>query len=164
MAVKVTSKKVLSDRVPTQAETDVGVEYLRKGQLTASDLVDRRIEDKRLRERLKEDEGNISITVLPGERLGELSINVQFEGKSGAHEICLQEQDDLLQHTAEWLSEILSDFGCDFEAEIEALPCPHAEARLRIDLAAKRLAGEVVIEIPPRFPGPENKRAHHRGR
>jgi len=140
MAIEVTSKIIHSDRGATVEETNAGVEYVADTQLTAPDLVDNRIEDKALRMTLQKDEGNISITVLPGEQLGQFSVNVQFEGKSGEHEICLKEQDTLLQYAADWLGEILSDFGCDFKAQIEALPCPHAEARLQLDLAAKRLS------------------------
>src|SRR6185436_144590 len=114
MTIQVTSKKVYSDKEPTPDERAAGVEYLKGGQLTEPGIVDRRIEDKVLRMTLEKDEGNISITVLPGDQLGQLSINVQFEGKSGEHDICLKEQDALLQHAAEWLDEILSDFGCNF--------------------------------------------------
>src|ERR1017187_8437528 len=113
--IEVTGTKVHSDRVPTQAESAAGVEYVNDTQLKEDDLIDARIENPVLRVSLGKNEGNISITVLPGEHLGELSINVQFEGKSGEHEICLKEQDTLLQEAADWLNEILSDFGCDFK-------------------------------------------------
>jgi hypothetical protein len=162
MAIQVTSKKVYSDKEPTPEERAAGVEYLEGGQLAEPELVDRRIEGKALRMMLEKDEGNISITVLPGDQLGQLSVNVQFEGKSGEHDICLQEQDALLQHAAEWLDEILSDFGCNFRAQIESLPCPHTAIRLQIDLAARRLAGERSRTIEDGVHVPERGREHKR--
>jgi hypothetical protein len=152
MAITVTSKKIYSDKDPTEDERIAGVEYVKNGGLAEPELVDKRIENEVLRMRLPKDEGNISITVMPGERLGQMSVNIQFEGKSGEREFCLKEQDTLLQHAADWLNDILSDFGCDFKARIESLPCPHAEARLQIDLAARRLEGAQLETAKQRVP------------
>jgi hypothetical protein len=157
--IQVISKRVYSGKPAEPEETAANVQYLAQGGLRHEDLVDRDIEHTSLREGLPIDEGNISITVLPGERIGELSANIQFEGKSGEREICLKEQDELLQYATEWLSDILSGFGMEFHAEIEASPCPHAAARIRVDLAARRLEGAkiqhepIVHEVPRRVGG-----------
>lgn len=156
MTIEVASKKVFSNRDATPDEQAAGVEYISGGSLREPDLIDRDIEDGSVRSKLDKDQGNIAITVLPGENLGQLSVNVQFEGKSGEREICLQEQDKLLQEAAVWLEDILSDFGCDFKADIEALPCPHAVARLQIGLATKRLMG-LNVESSLTTPGPRNE-------
>lgn len=142
--IMVIEKTVYSDREPTPDETAAGVTYARGGVLAAPDLADKAIQDERIRQGLKRDQGNISITVLPGERLGELTVNVQFEGKSGERDLCIGQQDALMQEAGDWLESILGGFGCDFRASIRALPCPKAEARLHVDLAAKRLQGVKV--------------------
>jgi hypothetical protein len=146
MAIRVGRKRVLSNKTATTAEREAGVTYDSQGTLPADDLIDQVIEDEKVRIKLDRDEGNISVTILPGDRLGDLCVNVQFEGKSGERELCLQEQDMLLQHASEWLADLLDEFGCDFEASFDARPCPHAAARLQIDRAARLLTREHAIE------------------
>src|SRR5262245_28425457 len=108
---RVIAKAVYSRKTPTPQEAEAGVAY-QPGGLKHPELVDHAIEDPVTREKLPKDRGNISITVLPGEELGEFTFNVQFEGKRGEHEFCVHEQDALFQEAAGWLSEILGELGC----------------------------------------------------
>ena len=75
---------------PTDEERQTGVVYDGDRELSNPELVDKEIEDSEERKRLKNNAGNISITVESGERLGQVSINVQFEGENGRYDFCLR--------------------------------------------------------------------------
>lgn len=141
--LKVTEAVIYLDREPTEAEEAAGVAYRPGGQLSQPDLVNRKIEDAGERARIPAGEGNISITIAPGDELGELSFNVQFEGRRGDYDFCLQHHNELLEQVSDLLAEILSDFGADFEVKLESLPCPKTELRVQLDLTQQILEGRI---------------------
>lgn len=159
--VRVVAKAIYSQKSPTPQEAEAGVTY-EDGGLKYPELIDKKIENPVEREKLPKNRGNISITVLPGDELGEFTFNVQFEGKRKEYEFCVQQQDELFQEAAAWLSEILGELGCDFEAVMEAEPCPHAESRVQLALAARRLERVVGTEQAEAKSGRQSRSAAHR--
>lgn len=143
--VRVTKKAVYSDKQASEEEQQQRVQY-GPGELRIPDAINKDIEDSDFRRLIPLGHGEICITVMPGDELGELSFNVQFEGTKGEHEFCLRQQDALYQDVSEWLGQVLAELPADFEAEIEARPCPHPDIRVQVDAGARRLAGQSVRE------------------
>lgn len=114
------------------------------------DLVDYEIQDERFRERLDEREGWISIAVCPGEeKIGELYVNVQFEGPRGDPDRCMGEQNMLLQEASVWLKEFLekmSPEGAKWNLRFDAQPCPKSTVALAIDEVVNVLDPSHFIE------------------
>jgi hypothetical protein len=137
--LKVTGKRIYLDREPSSEERAAGVVYQPDGRLSQPDLVNTRIEDAGTRARIPAGQGNICISIAPGDELGELTFNVQFEGRRGDYDFCLDHHNKLLQDVAQWLQDILAAFGTQFEVELESRPCPKTEKRVALDLAAQIL-------------------------
>jgi len=109
------------------------------------DLSDPAIEADDTRERLRPGQGNLCIGVMPGdERLGDLSISIQYEGPKGAYEECMERQNHLLEHSAAWLHDILGEISpesTEWEVDIDSLPCPKAKTKVHIEAASEVLRG-----------------------
>jgi hypothetical protein len=140
---KVDSIVVRSALLPMEKERQDNIIYTAQGGLSEPQLVDSAIEDPKVRENLAPNAGKISITVMAGEELGQVSINVQFEGKRGRYDFCLQNQGELFEAASGWLGELLAELGGDFDVRIEAKPCPHTEERLPLRRAANILERQV---------------------
>jgi hypothetical protein len=113
------------------------------------ELKDPEIEADESRRYLKPGEGNLCITVAPGERLGELDVSLQFEGPKGQHNPCMADQNELLVEGSGWLRRFLGEmFGenAQLEIEIEGNPCPKADLALQIELASEVLQGRLDVE------------------
>jgi hypothetical protein len=113
------------------------------------EMRDEAIEADERRRYLKDGEGNLCITVAPGEELGELHVSLQFEGPKGQHNPCMADQNELLVEGSEWLKKLLIElYGekAELEVEIAGNPCPKAELPLQIELAAEVLQGRIQIE------------------
>jgi hypothetical protein len=143
-AVRVAEKLVYSDREAAPEERDAGIVYTRRGDVRRPELINREIEDREHRKRIPLGAGNICIGIHAGDELGELSFNVQFEGKSGEREFCLGEQNALLHDVSEWMHEFLTTVGHEdgeFVVTVEGKPCPFADRRLELEIATKHLEG-----------------------
>ena len=134
---RVTGIVVHSTLARTDDERDAGIVYTAEGGLSEPELIDTEIEDRERRRRLAATAGNISITVVPGSELGQVSINVQFEGKHGKYDLCLENQGELFTEASGWLSELLAELGADYDVRIEARPCPNTDKRLPLKHAAE---------------------------
>lgn len=132
---------VYSALEPTPEEQRDGIVYQPDGELTHPELIDEVIEDKKFRSGMLPNAGNISITVLAGEELGDISVNVQFEGKHKLYDQCLRNQGDLFDAASVWLGDLLEELGGDFDIVIEAKPCPHTGERLPLKHSADNLVG-----------------------
>jgi hypothetical protein len=126
-----------------QEKESADIEYS-QGQFPHEDMIDKRIESPENRETLNDGEGEIAITVQAGDKLGELSFNIQFEGPRKQYDFCMQGQNELLLNTCDWLRDILGEFAVDFDIKIEAKPCPMAEQTLEIDNAALVLEKKIT--------------------
>ena len=131
---------VYSPLLQTAAEQDANISYQETGDLSHPETVDKEIEDSEYRSKLPVDAGNISITVLALEELGDISVNIQFEGKRGLYNECLRNQSELLDAASGWIGEFLEQLGGDFDIVIEAKPCPFATERLPLKRVADNLA------------------------
>ena|ERR1700683_1916253 len=139
---KVTEIVVHSDLQPTLEEHKANIIYTNGGGgRFDQELVDEGIQDEEVRSKLRANDGCISITVVPGIELGQVAINVQFEGKQGLHDLCLQNQGDLLEAASGWLAEVLAELGADFNVRFEAKPCHKTDKRLPLKRAAEILTG-----------------------
>jgi hypothetical protein len=138
---------VYSALPPTEEELRAGIVYTEAGDLRNPELVDKAIEDPETRSRLASNQGEISITVVAGDELGQVSINVQYEGKRGLYDVCLQNQGELFEVASGWLGEFLGELGADFEVEIEAKPCPKTAKRLPLKQAAANLEVRSIEEV-----------------
>lgn len=160
--VTVNKKTIYSDKKPTKDEATAEIVY-RKPETAVSqkhhvlpkpNMVDLQIEDREERIRIPDGEGNIAISIQHGEDLGELYVNIQFEGTYGQYEFCLNGHNDLLLTTSEWLYELLGEFAAEFDAEITSEPCPHPEQRVALVEATQRLNGTHQTEVRGRIPVP----------
>lgn len=149
--VRVTKKVVYDDKQPTDDEITQGVQYVPGGQLRIPSRPEDEIADTKLRQKSPPGHGEIRITVVPGDELGQLSFDIQFQGK-GEHEFCLQQLDAQYQNVSEWLGQILAELPADFEAEIEAT-CPPPDIRVQLHAGAQRLAGHALREKTVRRSG-----------
>lgn len=131
---------------PEEANTEAGVEYAPAGYLSKPDMVNKDIEDVATRSKIPEKEGNICITILPGEHLGELSFNVQFEGRYGDYDFCLNEHNELLLSVSEWIQELFGELATNFEAVVESRPCPKSAQRVKINLAAQLIEKKITLK------------------
>lgn len=137
----VAQKTIYSQDKPTDAEKNANVIYQPKGNLSNPELVNREIEDANVRAQIPVGQGKISVTIQPGDELGDISLNVQFEGTRGAYDFCLKNHNELLFHVSEWMKEFLENLDADFDITIESKPCPKTANRVELDLAAQILQG-----------------------
>ena len=109
------------------------------------DLVDYDIQDGPKRLRLKKGEGLISIAVQAGDAaIGDLYVNIQYEGPKGQPDLCMAGQNALLESASEWLHRLLEELAPEdggWNLRIDAQPCPKATVGLRLDRAVQRLEG-----------------------
>jgi hypothetical protein len=146
--IRVTSNEVYLNRA-LRPEEEGGGGYA-QGLPPGRDLHDLELESHAHRQHFQEGEGDISIIVEAGERLGEIAVCVQFEGQIVGQvrqkaDACVARQNDLIQDSALWLHEILSQFESDFTASIVSAPCPLASTGLLdVRAAARRLTGAEV--------------------
>jgi len=103
------------------------------GSLPGEDIRDPVLECREYRRsHLKKDDevGLMCIGVQPGEALGEIRIDVQFEAHPDApdhYNLCMKGQNKLLSESSEWLKKIFDELGGDWDVEIDAVPCPDAK-------------------------------------
>lgn len=146
--VTVSKIVVYSGLEATPDEKERGIIYVRDGALRHQEAVDKEIEDAKFRTGLDDGAGVVSITVIPGDELGQFSVNVQFEGRRTGqqreYDFCLEQQGALLIDASKCLGELLRELGVDFEVEIEAKPCPHTNLRLPLQQAANLLGFRVA--------------------
>lgn len=136
---QVKKKVVYSDRQPTAQEEADDVIYQKDGELAKPDMVNHAIENPKERERIPRGKGNICISIQAGDTLGDLSFNVQFEGKRGDYDFCVHEHNELLLGVSDWLQELLGQFEGDFDVTLESKPCPKTDVRVALDLAERIL-------------------------
>jgi hypothetical protein len=118
------------------------------------DLVDYDIQDGPARLRLKENEGLISIAVQAGDSaIGDLYVNIQYEGPKGQPDLCMAGQNALLENAGDWLHKLLEELAPEdggWRLRIDAQPCPKAKVALRLDRAVQRLEnrgpGPVIVQ------------------
>ncbi len=130
MALTVSRSRIHLPHVP--AERLPGIEY--STDPAPRELVDAEIESEEYREQnldAKLKEGILCITVAPGDALGEVAVNVQFEGAVGQWDECVGRQGAVLADSLAWLRDFFSQLG-DFDASISASPCPKADPVVRI--------------------------------
>lgn len=137
--VSVTEMVVISELAPTSEEEADKLQYRKAGDIPTPELIDRAIEDREERRQIPANGGLISITVLPGDEVGQLAVNVQFEGPYGDYDLCLENQGDLLKAASTWLGELLKELGGEFDIRIVAKPCPNTDKRLPLKHAAALL-------------------------
>ena len=116
----------------TPAEQQPGIEY--RTEEAPRELVDVEIESEEYRRRnldAASQEGILCITVAPGGTLGEVAVNVQYEGAVGQWDECVGRQGAVLVDSLAWLRELFDQLG-NFEASIAASPCPKADPAVRM--------------------------------
>lgn len=162
--VTVSKKKIYSDKEPERAEVTLGIEYIKPpaavskkhGVLPRPEMVDLAIEDPKERIRIPDGEGNLAISIQPGKGLGEIYLNVQFEGPYGQYDFCLAGHNNLLLQTSQWLHEFLGELAADFDVELTSEPCPYPEQRVALVETIHRLQGihkrDISSEIVPKIP------------
>jgi hypothetical protein len=134
--VRVTEQVIISDRQPTEAEQAAGVVYDPAARLAHPEMINTEIQDRAMREAIPSGMGKISVSIQPGARLGQLVINVQFEGRRGHYDFCVNEHNRLLLEVGDLVQEILGELGGYFDVKLCSLPCPQASQPVTLDLAA----------------------------
>jgi hypothetical protein len=109
-------------------------------------MVDKKIEADEERMKLVPGEGNICIGIQPGDQLGELYINVQYEGPKGMTDLCMKGQNNLLVTASDWLKDIFSEFDGDWDVTVEGVPCPKTSLNLAINEATHVLDNSLDLE------------------
>lgn len=142
----VKKKVVYSAHQPTAQEQADNVIYQKDGELAKPDMVNHAIEDPKEREKIPSGKGNICISIQAGDTLGDLSFNVQFEGKRGDYDFCVHEHNELLLGVSDWLQELLGQFEGDFDVTLESKPCPKTDVRVALDLAERILEREANLK------------------
>jgi hypothetical protein len=113
------------------------------------DMADHHIESDDFRMYLEPDEGKLCISIMPGyQEIGELYINIQFEGSKGKREYCMNGQNDLLLNSSVWLKEIVGEFIGHWDVDIAATPCPKTDVKVEVDLAAAILEEMLDVNHP----------------
>lgn len=88
-------------------------------------------------------EGMICISVEPGDELGQIVVNIQFEGPAGQHDQCIRQQNGILKEASEVLAEFFGEMGADFQVRIGSVPCPDAMEKINLAAVVNRLEGRV---------------------
>ena len=149
--INIKRSHIYLDRPLRQDET--ADEGYRQGKPPGPDLHDKVLESHEHRQHFQENEGDISIIIEAGEELGDIGVCVQYEGQivnnnKRLADQCVGKQSEIIQDTAGWLHDILTQFESDWEAEIDSAPCPVADKKLEVRAAIERLTGvEVKQEI-----------------
>jgi len=150
MSLKTRKKVIYWDRQLTPKEQNSTDPRYVQGTPEGPKMVDETIKADEVRMPLNKDEGNLCIGVRAGNsQIGELYVNVQFEGPKGQADLCMAGQNDLFLHSSEWLKEIFSQFPDNWEVDIEAEPCPKTKIKLQIDQAAQVLEGNLTLLAIP---------------
>lgn len=147
MSLKTRKKIIYWDRPLTdqeQASTDP--RYV-QGTPKGPKMLDKTIKADEVRMPLNKDEGNLCIGVRGGSnQIGEIYVNVQFEGPKNQADICMAGQNELFLQSSDWLKEIFGEFQANWEATIEAEPCPKTAIKLKIEQATQVLEGNLTLE------------------
>jgi hypothetical protein len=143
---QVKKKVVYSERQPTAQEQAANVIYQKDGELAKPEMVNRAIEDPEVRSKIPLGKGNICISIQAGDTLGDLSFNVQFEGRRGEYDFCVHEHNELLLGVSDWLQEILGQFEGNFDVTLESKPCPKTDVRVALDLAERILERQTNLQ------------------
>ena len=106
---------------------------------SAAEMPNRSLEADDLRNRLKDNEGWLCVGVQPGSELGEVYVNVQFEGPKGKYDVCMAGQNHVLTTAASWLEEAIGELGGEYDVAIESEPCPKATVPVAIETTARIL-------------------------
>ena len=109
-------------------------------------LVDHAIEGHDQRRHLRPGEGILCLTVAPGDALGAVAVNVQYEGPIGAWDECVESQDQALGQALTWLEDFFASFAGDFEATLHHVPCPKASGPT-VDRVFVEVSCEVGHEV-----------------
>ena len=142
--IKVTQQTIFKDQLSAEEQQDP---RFAQGS-PEPDMRNTDIEDDDYRMRLEDNTGNLCIGIQPGDELGEMIINIQFEGKKSRWNQCMTGQNGLLLHASHWLADILGDLDedGDWEITLEAKPCPNADVVLELDAASQILEQQQTVE------------------
>jgi hypothetical protein len=105
--------------------------------------------------------GMMSVSIEPGDELGELFINTQYEAVPGEHDACQRGQNQLLLDGSAWLRELLEKISqplVDWDVEIYPVPCQQTRVPVPVERAIDVVNGtRVQTQVGPRPEvGPEN--------
>jgi hypothetical protein len=144
-AIKIYHPPGAKPRTDAEDSSVCPVEYV-EGGYPGPVLKDLDIESDPVRRGLNADEANICISVQPGdEKIGQLHVCVQHEGKKGLTDECMRGQNDLARHLGDWLNELFADSPERWTFEIHAEPCPKAKEPLRVQELAARVEGRRAL-------------------
>jgi len=139
------------DRALTAAEKEAEDITYQIGRMGGPEVHDPRLESHEVRKNLHGREGKICLGVRAGEKLGDISIAIQFEGPvdtgHGEPDLCMEGQNALLTKASDWIAEVLGDLDAEFEGVIEAEPCPKATKPLAVQEAAQIMSQTVESKI-----------------
>jgi hypothetical protein len=94
--------------------------------------------------------GMLSFIIEPGEELGELYFNTQYEAMPGEHDACQDGQNKLLLDGGAWLRELLDRIASDdavWDIEIHPVPCPSTNVPVPVERVVETLRGtQAVVE------------------
>lgn len=144
MSIRVTDTKVFG---PGHLDGKPATPPSANPAANAGEMPDRSLEADDVRVWLKDNEGYLCIGIQPGAELGEIFVNVQFEGPKGQYNRCMDGQNQALATTSAWMEEIIGSLGGEYTAEIESEPCPKATTPVAIEHASAILESvESVME------------------
>jgi len=119
-----------------------------RAPMPGPDMKNAEIEATKVRRRLAEDIAKICVAVMPGdEHIGDVYVNVQFEGRKGLHDPCMQGHNELLTGTARVLKDIFDELGGDWEATLASQPCPTTSVSVALQRAQTALEVGLDLEL-----------------
>ncbi len=126
MPLILTHNKAFLPRAVNEREAaDPHVEYIH-GSCPGTEMKSQVLESDEVRKGLKETEAYLHIAVLPGEALGEIFVNVQYEGQKGLTEQCMKGQNDMAAAVADFVGEVLGQAEGHWEYALDSQPCSKA--------------------------------------
>ena len=139
------------------------------------DLADRALENRATRQTKINDAeakapgaalGILCVTIEPGDELGELYLNTQFEARPGDYEGCQAGQNELAKAGAGWLRDLIQRIapaGAEWTIDIHSEKCKEAQTEPPVETLIRVLEGhEAASETGPVL-GPVNENTQNVG-